>query len=105
MELNSEKKNKLQMAWSGPYRIHECLNDLNYEVDVVPGEEMFREVHRSMLKSYYDRENLVYVVCRADGEKKGLPDLTCESEGDVISVTINNELSVQQVKQVLYIYI
>lgn len=53
--LNPEKrKEQIQMTWSGPYRAHEYLNDLNYVIDVVPGERMCRVMHSNMLKLYCD---------------------------------------------------
>jgi len=49
------ERNKLTLAWRGPYRVVGIVGDFNYLVEVSPYK--IKTYHINMLKRYYHREN------------------------------------------------
>ncbi|XP_034628447.1 C-type lectin domain family 4 member K [Trachemys scripta elegans] len=63
MVLIPVRKNKLQAAWEGPFRVVKQLNKVNYVVELSNRAHHHRVYHVNMMKPYYDRGNVVLAVC------------------------------------------
>ena len=63
--LLPETKNKLQMTWSGPYRVTGKKGNVDYYVDVNGKSKLY---HINLLKKYYRRANvnMLFVADRVD---------------------------------------
>ncbi|XP_075764387.1 uncharacterized protein LOC142819706 [Pelodiscus sinensis] len=64
MVLIPVRKNKLQAAWDGPFKVVKQLNEVNYVVELTGRTRGQRVYHVNMMKPYWDRENLVLAVCK-----------------------------------------
>ena len=58
MLLKPTKHNKLEMEWSGPFKVEERFNDCDYWISMKGKRKLF---HANMLKKYYSREEPVQV--------------------------------------------
>ncbi|XP_065438320.1 uncharacterized protein LOC135981052 [Chrysemys picta bellii] len=63
MVLIPVRKNKLQAAWEGPFKVVKQLNEVNYVVELSNRAHHHRVYHVNMMKPYYDRGNMVLAVC------------------------------------------
>ncbi|XP_074928188.1 uncharacterized protein LOC142047712 [Chelonoidis abingdonii] len=63
MVLIPVRKNKLQAAWEGPFKVIKQLNEVNYVVELSNRAHHRRVYHVNMMKPYYDRGNVVLAVC------------------------------------------
>ena len=53
--LLPRERNKLTLAWRGPYKVIGIVGDFDYRVDVSP--DIVKAYHINMLKRYYHLEN------------------------------------------------
>ncbi|CAM4305381.1 unnamed protein product, partial [Lepidochelys olivacea] len=63
MVLIPVRKNKLQAAWEGPFKVVKQLNEVNYVVELSNRAHHRRVYHVNMMKPYYARGNVVLAVC------------------------------------------
>ncbi|CAM4532741.1 unnamed protein product [Lepidochelys kempii] len=63
MVLIPVRKNKLQAAWEGPFKVVKQLNEVNYVVELSNRAHHRRGYHVNMMKPYYARGNVVLAVC------------------------------------------
>ncbi|CAM4703830.1 unnamed protein product [Caretta caretta] len=63
MVLIPVRKNKLQAAWEGPFKVVKQLNEVNYVVELSNRAHHRRVYHVNMMKPYYARGNVVFAVC------------------------------------------
>jgi len=49
------ERNKLTLAWRGPYKVDGIVGDFDYRVEVSP--DNVKSFHINMLKRYYHRES------------------------------------------------
>ncbi|CAM4637279.1 unnamed protein product [Lepidochelys kempii] len=63
MVLIPVRKNKLQAAWEGPFKIVKQLSEVNYVVELSNRAHHRRVYHVNMMKPYYARGNVVLAVC------------------------------------------
>ncbi|CAM5179383.1 unnamed protein product [Eretmochelys imbricata] len=64
MILIPVRKNKLQAAWEGPFKVVKQLNGVNCVVELSNRAHQRRVFHVNMMKPYYDRGDVVLAVCR-----------------------------------------
>ncbi|CAM5173343.1 unnamed protein product [Eretmochelys imbricata] len=57
------RKNKLQAAWEGPFKVIKQLNEVNYVVELSNRAHHRRVYHVNMMKPYYARGNVVLAMC------------------------------------------
>ena len=70
--LKPIKGNKLQLAWSGPFRVISKMSDVNYVLQE-EGEEGRWVVHINMIKPYYRKKIFVlYAIKETPNEKPEL---------------------------------
>jgi len=50
-----QSKNKLTLAWHGPYKVVGTVGIVNYKIEINPGK--VKTYHINMLKQYFHREN------------------------------------------------
>ncbi|CAM4626935.1 unnamed protein product, partial [Lepidochelys olivacea] len=63
MVLIPVRKNKLQAAWEGPFKVVKQLNEVKYVVELSNRAHHRRVYHVNMMKPYYARGNVVLAVC------------------------------------------
>ncbi|CAM4643721.1 unnamed protein product [Lepidochelys kempii] len=63
MVLIPVRKNKLQAAWEGPFKVVKQLSEVNYVVELSNRAHHRRVYHVNMMKPYYARGNVVLAVC------------------------------------------
>ncbi|CAM5130313.1 unnamed protein product [Eretmochelys imbricata] len=63
MVLIPVRKNKLQAAWEGPFKVIKQPNEVNYVVELSNRAHHHRVYHVNMMKPYYARGNVVLAVC------------------------------------------
>ncbi|CAM5144052.1 unnamed protein product [Eretmochelys imbricata] len=63
MVLIPVRKNKLQAAWEGPFKVVKQLNGVNYVVELSNRAHHRWVYHVDMMKPYYARGNVVLAVC------------------------------------------
>ena len=110
-------RNKLLLQWKGPFEVISKISSMDYRVDLNGKPKVF---HINLLKKYHDRNNLslsdVQTACTAvieceddDADEAALPKLTntsllqsfpLQAKETLADVTINNDLSLSQKKQV-----
>ncbi|CAM4532736.1 unnamed protein product [Lepidochelys kempii] len=61
MVLIPVRKNKLQAAWEGPFKVVKQLNEVNYVVELSNRAHHRRVYHVNMMKPYYARGNVVSI--------------------------------------------
>ncbi|CAM4558036.1 unnamed protein product [Caretta caretta] len=60
MVLIPMRKNKLQAAWEGPFKVVKQLTEVNYVVELSNQAHHCRVYHVNMMKPYYARGNKIY---------------------------------------------
>ncbi|CAM5130792.1 unnamed protein product [Natator depressus] len=96
MVLIPVKRNKLQAAWKGLFKVVKQLNEVNYVLELSNRAHHRRVYHVNMMKPYYARGNVVLAVCghcaytnaQSLGNKQGeLEVLVMSGNYDVIGIT------------------
>ncbi|XP_075758104.1 uncharacterized protein LOC142818935 [Pelodiscus sinensis] len=64
MALIPVRRNKLQAAWDGPFKVAKQLNEVNYVVELPNRAPSHRVYHVNMIKPHRGRENSGLAVCR-----------------------------------------
>ncbi|XP_062825789.1 uncharacterized protein LOC134295999 [Anolis carolinensis] len=102
--LTPNKNNKLQMDWTGPWRIVRKQNHVNCEIlDERLGIE--KRVHVNMIKPYVNRSANVYcIVSEEDTGPFSFWEGNREIHRNLDKVSINSDLSPSQQREVKGIY-
>ena len=108
--LRPQKKNKLQVAWRGPFTVKERIGDWNYRISL-PGKT--RVYHANLLKKYIARESLSFshhaaagvippVVDQLDYDRlqDSVPFIPLSSEETWRDVCVSSDLSPDQSRSV-----
>ena len=69
--LKPEKKNKLQMIWSGPYKVVGKKSNVDYYVDVDGNTKLY---HINLLKHYFRRDKVDGVKVESNHSVQSLPE-------------------------------
>lgn len=95
LALKPSKKDKLQAAWQGPFKVVERISDTTYIVGKCSDERIRRSFHVNMLKPYFERVEDVAAVCAPsseDSEGLPLPELLVSPPGTVEQVGLGEKL-------------
>lgn len=106
--LNTQRRSKLELAWHGPYKVLQRLNDVNYRIQLTGKRNAQAVVHINLLKLYYRRpEPLCCSVIQSDDELgtlnlPNLPTGTPSVKDDSPSITprFGSILTEEQKRQV-----
>ncbi|XP_076451106.1 uncharacterized protein LOC143286993 [Babylonia areolata] len=107
--LLPEKKNKLQIAWQGPYRVIERVGDWDYRIAVKGTPRLY---HANLLKRYTRREECSAAVAPVVIEEteddhtgsfssQGIPLLPLQAEETWKDVSVHTNLTSSQKQEIM----
>ncbi|XP_040182571.1 uncharacterized protein LOC120915831 [Rana temporaria] len=99
LALRPSKKDKLQAAWQGLFKVVERISDTTYIVAKCSDERIRRAFHVNMLKPYFERSEDVATICAPstdDTEGLPLPNLLAANQGSLEQVGLGEKLNLTQ---------
>ncbi|XP_070173431.1 uncharacterized protein [Littorina saxatilis] len=86
------KKNKLEMAWRGPYVVEERVGECDYRIRIGPKQKLF---HANMLKKYVERPAAIATVCVVDEGEEW--ETVQSSHEDIPLIPLTSEETIEDV--------